>query len=72
MDKGKECDVPERVFTGDVSMESGEKHSNFFKEPAGMTTICLSDAPIPDESKSMWRTFCTFNIILLLFKFLGY
>lgn len=51
-DKEKECDVPASVFTGGVTMETGEKHPNLFKEPAGMTTICLSDAPIPDESKS--------------------
>lgn len=51
-DKDKECDVPASVFTGGVTMETGEKHPNLFKEPAGMTNICLSDAPIPDESKS--------------------
>lgn len=49
MDKEK---IPERILSQDATVDKLEiKHANFFREPEGMTTICLNDTPIPNESK---------------------
>lgn len=54
MDKEKQCEASDHALpkATDARLEKPDKHSNFFKEPEGMTTICLSDVPITNKSKS--------------------
>lgn len=51
MDKEEKSQKPKCVSSEDALRDALEKYSNVFKEPEGMTSICLNDATIPQESK---------------------
>lgn len=74
MDQKENLQPPKCIPSEDVFRGTLDKCSMIFKEPEGMTTICLSDVTIPAESKSsnckLKTLFLSFIVCVVTFVFL--